>query len=512
MTDTQIRPEDEVVRLCQELIRIDTSNYGDGSGPGEAEAAAYVVEQLREVGLEPQTFESDPGRVSVAVRIPGADRERGALCIHGHLDVVPANAADWSVDPFAGEERDGCIWGRGAVDMKDMDAMILACVRDLARTGTVPPRDLVVVFFADEEAGGTKGSHHLVANHPEVFDNVTEAISEVGGYSVTLTGRDGRERRTYLLQTAEKGIVWLRLTAHGRAGHGSVPNDENAIVRLAEAIGRIATHKWPREFIPSVRDLCDGLCELTGTSWSDEDLDELLGHLGGAQGFVRGTLQNTSNVTMLDAGYKHNVIPQHASANVDCRFLPGSRGRACSRRSATSPGSTSTSRCCTATSPWTHRSRVTLVDAMVAALRTEDPDADVLPYCLSGGTDNKALSACSASPATASRRCACRPTSTSRRCSTASTSGCPSSRSASAPGCSGGSSRRAERAAGPDDAPPQPGPGQPAHVGAGAFQLPAAVLGVIRQLSPDVTPADVPPEGQDEVLVLDHRHIVPKDR
>ena len=255
MTDTEIRPEDEVVRLCQELIRIDTSNYGDGSGPGEAEAAAYVVEQLREVGLEPQTFESDPGRVSVAVRIPGADRERGALCIHGHLDVVPANAADWSVDPFAGEERDGCIWGRGAVDMKDMDAMILACVRDLARTGTVPPRDLVVVFFADEEAGGTKGSHHLVANHPEVFDNVTEAISEVGGYSVTLTDRDGRERRTYLLQTAEKGIVWLRLTAHGRAGHGSVPNDENAIVRLAEAIGRIAAHKWPREFIPSVRDL-----------------------------------------------------------------------------------------------------------------------------------------------------------------------------------------------------------------------------------------------------------------
>ena len=110
-------PSDEVVRICRDLIRIDTSNYGDGSGPGEAEAAAYVVEQLREVGLEPQTFESDPGRVSVAVRIPGADRERGALCVHGHLDVVPANAADWSVDPFGAEEKDGCIWGRGAVDM-----------------------------------------------------------------------------------------------------------------------------------------------------------------------------------------------------------------------------------------------------------------------------------------------------------------------------------------------------------------------------------------------------------
>ncbi len=250
MTDTVTRPEDEVVRICQELIRIDTSNYGDGSGPGEAAAAEYVVGLLREVGLEPQTFESDPGRVSVAVRLPGADRDRGALCVHGHLDVVPANAADWSVDPFAGEERDGCVWGRGAVDMKDMDAMMLAAVRHLARTGTVPPRDLVVVFFADEEAGGTKGSHFMVAEHPEVFDGVTEAISEVGGYSVTVTDRDGQEKRTYLLQTAEKGIVWLRLTAHGRAGHGSVPNDENAIVRLAEAISRIAAHKWPREFIP----------------------------------------------------------------------------------------------------------------------------------------------------------------------------------------------------------------------------------------------------------------------
>jgi acetylornithine deacetylase/succinyl-diaminopimelate desuccinylase-like protein len=391
MTDTAARPEDEVVRICQELIRIDTSNYGDGSGPGEARAAAYVVDLLREVGLEPQTFESDPGRVSVAVRLPGAERERGALCVHGHLDVVPANAADWSVDPFAGEERDGCVWGRGAVDMKDMDAMMLAAVRHLARTGTVPPRDLVVVFFADEEAGGTKGSHFMVAEHPEVFAGVTEAISEVGGYSVTVTDRDGEERRTYLLQTAEKGIAWLRLTAHGRAGHGSVPNDENAIVRLAEAISRIAAHKWPREFIPSVRTLLDGLSEITGTSWSDEDLDELLAHLGGAQGFVRGTLQDTSNVTMLDAGYKHNVIPQHASANVDCRYLPGHEDdlMATIRDLAGEYVDVEV----------LHRDigldapfEGDLVEAMVAALRTEDPDAHVLPYCLSGGTDNKALS------------------------------------------------------------------------------------------------------------------------
>jgi acetylornithine deacetylase/succinyl-diaminopimelate desuccinylase-like protein len=389
--ESDIRPEDEVVRLCRDLIRIDTTNYGDGSGPGEGEAAAYVVDALREVGLEPQTFESDPGRVSVAVRIPGADRERPALCVHGHLDVVPARAADWSVDPFAAEDRDGCIWGRGAVDMKDMDAMVLACVRHFARTGTVPPRDLVVVFFADEEAGGTKGSHYLVEHHPEVFEGVTEAISEVGGYSVTMTDQTGSERRAYLLQTAEKGIVWLQMTARGRAGHGSVPNDENAIVRLAGAISRIAAHTWPREYIPSVRTLLDGCSQLTGTSWSEEDLEALLAHLGPAQGFVRGTLQDTSNVTMLDAGYKHNVIPQHASANVDCRFLPGHEEEvlATIRQLAGEHVDVEVlHRDIALDAPF----EGDLVDAMVAALRTEDPEADVLPYCLSGGTDNKALS------------------------------------------------------------------------------------------------------------------------
>ncbi len=388
---TTTRPEDEVVRICQELIRIDTSNYGDGSGPGEAEAASYVVDQLREVGLDPQTYESDPGRVTVAVRIPGADRDRGALCVHGHLDVVPANADDWQVDPFGGVERDGCIWGRGAVDMKDMDAMMLACVRDLARREVVPPRDLVVVFFADEEAGGVKGSHFLVEEHPEVFEGVTEAISEVGGYSVTLTDRHGDEKRTYLLQTAEKGIAWLRLTANGRAGHGSVPNDENAIVRLAEAITRIAEHKWPREYIPSVRTLLDGLSELTGTGWSDEDLEDLLAHLGGAQGFVRGTLQDTSNVTMLDGGYKHNVIPQQASANIDCRFLPGHEDDLLDTIRELAGEHVDVEvlhRDIALSAPFDGD----LVDRMVEALRTEDPDAEVLPYCLSGGTDNKALS------------------------------------------------------------------------------------------------------------------------
>src|SRR6188472_1217809 len=186
LEDATIAPEDEVARICADLIRIESVNYGDESGPGERKAAEYVMEQLTEVGLDPVLVESRPGRASVMVRVEGSDPSRPGLAVHGHLDVVPTNAADWSVDPFGAEEKDGCIWGRGAVDMKDMDAMILSVVRHLARTGTVPPRDLVVVFFADEEAGGTKGSHFLVEHHPDVFEGVTEAISEVGGYSVTV--------------------------------------------------------------------------------------------------------------------------------------------------------------------------------------------------------------------------------------------------------------------------------------------------------------------------------------
>jgi acetylornithine deacetylase/succinyl-diaminopimelate desuccinylase-like protein len=386
-----VAPEDEVVDLCRDLLRIDTTNPGDGTGPGEAEAAAYVVEKLAEVGLTPTVYESDPGRTTVVVRIPGADSTRPGLCVHGHLDVVPANAADWQVDPFGGIEQDGCLWGRGAVDMKDMVAMILACARDFARTGTVPPRDLLFVFFADEEAGGVKGSHFMVKEHPEVFEGISEAISEVGGFSVTFDDREGKEQRAYLLQTAEKGIAWLRLTANGRAGHGSVPNDENPIVRLAEAIERIAAHKWPREYIASVRELLDRLSELTGIGWSDEDLEHLLTNLGGASNFVRGTLADTANVTMLQAGYKQNVIPQQAHANVDARFLPGHEEDLMATLKDLVGEHVDIEvihRDIALDSPF----EGDLVTAMVEALRSEDPDAEVLPYCLSGGTDNKALS------------------------------------------------------------------------------------------------------------------------
>jgi len=391
MTET-LTPEAEVVRICRDLIRIDSSNYGDGSGPGERACAEYVMGALTEVGLDPRYVESAPGRANVFVRIDGTDRSRPGLAVHGHLDVVPANAVDWQVDPFSAEITGGCIWGRGAIDMKDMDAMILANIRHLARSGVKPPRDLVFGFFADEEAGGVLGSHWVVDNHPEVFEGVSEAISEVGGFSVTVPAQgSGEPTRAYLLQTAEKGIAWLRLTAHGRAGHGSVPNDENAIVRLAAAIGRIDAYVWPREYIGSVRQLLDGVSEITGTPYDDLSPEPILDHLAGVRGFVLGTLQDTATLTMLEAGYKHNVVPQTAAASVDARFLPGHEDALMATIKELAGEFV--------TVEVLHRDIALdvpfggdLVEQMKKALLAEDPGASILPYCLSGGTDNKALS------------------------------------------------------------------------------------------------------------------------
>jgi acetylornithine deacetylase/succinyl-diaminopimelate desuccinylase-like protein len=378
--------EREVVDICRDLIRIDTSNYGDDSGPGERKAAELVATLLSEVGLEPELFESEHRRANVFARVPGRDPSRPALLVHGHLDVVPARADDWTVDPFSADVVDDCVWGRGAVDMKDMDAMILAAVRDLVRSGEQPPRDLVVAFLADEEAGGRHGASWVVDQRRDLLEGVSEAVSEVGGFSTTIDGR-----RAYLLQTAEKGIRWLRLVAHGRAGHGSQVNDDNAVTRLCEAVARIGTHAWPLQITPTVRAFLDGVEEITGVPLDPDDPDQLVRTLGTTARFVGATLRTTTNPTVLDAGYKQNVIPGEASALLDCRFLPGGEDdlMATVRRLAGDGVEVQTVHEGVSLE-WPFEGD--LVDAMVAALKAEDPDAAVLPYCLSGGTDNKNFS------------------------------------------------------------------------------------------------------------------------
>lgn len=385
----RLTAEDEVVGLCQDLLRIDSSNFGDGSGPGERATAEYVMASLTEVGLDPEYYETAPGRANVVVRLPGQDPTLDALVLHGHLDVVPAQASDWQVDPFGGEERDGLLWGRGAVDMKDMDAMILAVVRQMTREGRRPARDVIVAMFADEEAGGVFGARWSVDNRPDLFEGATEAISEVGGFSVEVGGQ-----RAYLLQTAEKGLDWLRLVADGRAGHGSQVNPDNAVTHLAAAVARIGQHEWPLALTPTVRHLLAGVADLTGTTFEPEDpacVARLVAALGPAARFVGATVRNTANPTQLGAGYKANVIPGRAEATIDVRYVPGLRDETLATLAELAGEHVRFEH--------VHRDIALevpfdgdLVDAMVAALRAEDPGVAVLPYTLSAGTDNKSLS------------------------------------------------------------------------------------------------------------------------
>ena len=378
--------ETEVVKICQDLIRIPSVNFGEGKGDEKA-VAEYIVASLAEVGIASEIFESAPNRCNVIARLPGSDTSRPGLVLHGHIDVVPANAADWSVDPFSAEIRDGMIWGRGAVDMKNMDAMILAIVRKWARTGYKPPRDIVLAFFADEEAGMTFGSRWMAAQHPEVFAGCSEAISEVGGFSVTVA--DGK--RLYFVEAAQKGIHWMKLTAQGRAGHGSMMNDENAITSLTEAVAKIGRYEWPQRYTKTVKILFSKIAQATGKKYDESDLRPLLSEIGPTARMIGATLQNTANPTMLEAGYKANVIPGSASAVIDGRFLPGYEDEL-NKTIKEIIGPDISVETISRDIALEIDFEGDLVEAMCNAITTFDPEGIPVPYLMSGGTDNKALS------------------------------------------------------------------------------------------------------------------------
>ncbi len=382
---TQPETLEATARIAQDLIRFDTTNYGEGRSNGETDAAEYLGEHLAALGLTPRYVDAATGRTSVVTRVEGADRSKPALVVHGHTDVVPADPTNWTVDPFGGVIRAGMLWGRGAVDMKNMDAMIITALQDILGAGKRPARDLIVAYFSDEENGGVFGSHYVVDNHPELFEGATEAISEVGGYSVHLSGR-----RSYLLQTGEKSLVWIRLVARGTAAHGSRVIPNNAITKLAEAVAILGRQDWPVRLTATTELLMAELARIMQVDPKRVSPDELVRSTGTAAGFIQGSLRTTSNPTLLKAGYKHNVIPDTAEALIDIRTLPGEEDAVLAEvreligddieiivmhrdigleNSFDGP----------------------LVNAMIGTLQAHDPGAPVLPYLLSGGTDNKAL-------------------------------------------------------------------------------------------------------------------------
>jgi acetylornithine deacetylase/succinyl-diaminopimelate desuccinylase-like protein len=376
------RAAEQVVEFCRDLIRIDSSNPTSN----ERKVAEFVAANLTDAGLTPEIYESEPGRASVVARWAGEDSSRDALLIHGHLDVVPANADDWQVDPFSAEVRDSCIWGRGAVDMKDMDAMVLAVLHDWVREGKRPPRDVVFAFVADEEAGGLYGAHHLVDNHAELFEGCTEAVSEVGGFSMTVGGR-----RLYAIQTAEKGIAWLRLVASGRAGHGSMLNDDNAVTALAEAVARVGRHNFAIELSPTVERFLRELCDALDIEYDVDDIEGVLAKLGTLTKLVGATVRHTANPTMLDAGYKQNVIPGVAHAYIDGRFLPSGEDQFMAEL-AKLVGPEVAIEVVQHQIAYETTYDGDLIDAMTAAILAEDPEGRCVPYCMSGGTDAKSFS------------------------------------------------------------------------------------------------------------------------
>ncbi len=386
----------EAARFAADLIRIDTTNRGGGDGR-ERPAAEYVAARLAEAGIEPALLESAPGRANVVARVSGREPGAAALLVHGHLDVVPADPSSWTVPPFAGEIRDGVLWGRGAVDMKNADAVLLAVVSQWARDGVRPRRDVVLAFTADEEDTAEYGAQWLVERHPDLFEGCTEAVGESGAF----TFHAGPGQRLYPIASAERGTAWLRLTARGRAGHGAKPNPENAVTRLSAAMARIGIHRWPVRLIPTVQAAVEAIAAAAGQpppqggpdtlpqgGFGALEAEDLLAYLGPAAALVAGTIRNSANPTMLAAGYKVNVIPDEAVGYVDGRVLPGFEEEfRLALDELTGPEVS-----------WEYAHReipleaplgAPLMASMTQALLAEDPGGTIVPYCMSGGTDAK---------------------------------------------------------------------------------------------------------------------------
>lgn len=387
--DASIAPgtfRDRVAQITRDLIQIDTTNFGGNDSRGEPEAAAYCAKLMEALDMAPEILESAPGRASVVGRMRGWDTDAPALVLHGHLDVVPADASEWSVDPFAAEVIDDVIYGRGAADMKGMDAVMLTALEFLHAQGIRPRRDIILALFGDEEAGGVYGSDWLVTHRPDLFEGATEAVSEVGGFSATVAGK-----RAYFLQTAEKGIAWLNLSATGAPGHGSARHADNAVTKMADAMSAIGHHTWPLHYTETTRLLMEKVSELMGIEFDETNPEPQLDAIGSAVAFVGSTLSNSSNPTGLTSGYKHNVIPGKAQATVDARPLPGQDEQLIQTIRELAGQDV--------TVDYEHARHAIeapfagqLVDSMVSAIAHEDPEAIVLPFMMSGGTDNNALS------------------------------------------------------------------------------------------------------------------------
>lgn len=383
--------EREVVEHLQNLIRLDTTNP-----PGnELPAAQYLADVLRGEGIEAEVLESAPGRGNLVARLKG-DGSARPLLLMSHLDVVPAEADKWAHPPFAAELVDGFIWGRGAVDTKNLTAVQLLLMLLLKREGVPLHRDVILAATADEEVGGLAGMGWLVEQRPKLLE-AEYAINEGGGFGLDVGGR-----RVYVCQTAEKGVCWMKLTAEGRPGHASTPKGENAVATLAAAVARLSRARLPLHVVPTVREFVRQLARLLPFPQSVmlplvlnpvfEPLiakalarEEMIGPL------LRASVRNTATPTVLRAGSKTNVIPSVAEAQVDGRLVPGQTPDDLIREIRPYVGEKVRIDLIGTSEPSEAGYQTPFYTLLGEALAEEDAGAAILPFMITGSTDGRFL-------------------------------------------------------------------------------------------------------------------------
>jgi acetylornithine deacetylase/succinyl-diaminopimelate desuccinylase-like protein len=377
--------------LCQRLLRIDTTNP-----PGnELRAAQLLAEELHAAGLEPTVMESAPTRGNVVARLRGTG-QMPPLLLTAHLDVVEAEPSAWSHPPFCGEVHDGCLWGRGAIDMKNMAAMSVAILARLARERVKPDRDLIFAGVADEEAGCRHGSLWLCEHHPELVRSEF-AIGEGGGFNLQVAGKT-----FFTVQVAEKGVCWVRATARGEPGHGSMPREDSAVLVLSEAIARLGREGLPlhssapvRAFVRSLASHLPAplrpLIRMLGSPTMGPAVLNLLPDPSIRRAF-RALLGNTASPTVIRAGNKINVIPGHAVAEIDGRVLPGQSREDFMRELRAVLGEDVELEVIHSLPPTVTEPKESSLYSIIDAVMAERaPEAPIIPFVLQGFTDAKAF-------------------------------------------------------------------------------------------------------------------------
>ncbi len=387
--------ENEVTLFLSDLIRINTTNP-----PGkEIAAAKYVAENLRSVGFECELFESASERGSIITRLKGTG-EKPNLLLLSHLDVVAANAKEWSVDPFGGVIKDGFVWGRGALDMKGMTAIEVMVMKLLKRNGLKLKGDVILAATADEEQGGLSGADYLLRHYPEKI-YAPYILNEGGGEAMPT-----RNGNVFTVQTAEKGILWFKVKAKGTPGHGSLPNmADNAIIRMNKVIAKLGNYKSQVYLIPTVKKFFEEIarqdptlkepfeCLQTNPELSDQILDELFKTEPQLAEEIRPRLKMTLTPTIIHGGIKENVIPSECETVFDCRILPGQKSAQTIELikellSEVDPEKLVFERLQTQ-EPSESTAETPLYNTITGVLREFEPNCGVTPMLTTGGTDSR---------------------------------------------------------------------------------------------------------------------------